>query len=124
MWLNLIGLRSKQQKALKVAELVEFGSTNSYESGYPENADRERRADELMEGFMELSTVITALVLVLLIPAMVLSAILAGLGAVNKAARNSTQHIDNKHLPPETIRAAKQLVERFKRAGKQDSNHS
>jgi hypothetical protein len=72
---------------------------------------------------MELSTVITALVLVLLIPAMVLSAILAVLGAVNKAARKSIHHTD-KHLPPETVRAAKELVERFKRAGKQDSNHS
>ncbi|HEV3238293.1 MAG TPA: hypothetical protein VGZ25_14980 [Gemmataceae bacterium] len=72
---------------------------------------------------MELSTVFTAIVLILLIPAMILTGIIALLGAINRAARKSTQQM-GKSLPRETVRAAKELVERFKRAGKQESNKS
>lgn len=72
---------------------------------------------------MSLSTVITALVLIILIPAMLLTAIVAMLGAINRFARNSLEH-NGKPLPRETIRAAKELVEHFKNAGKQESNRS
>jgi hypothetical protein len=68
---------------------------------------------------MNLSTVITAIVLIILIPAMLLSAIVAMLGVINRMARKSI-HDYGRPLPPETVRAARKLVDRFKNSGKQE----
>jgi hypothetical protein len=69
---------------------------------------------------MSLTSVITALVLIILIPAMILTGIVALLGALNRVARNSILQ-NGKPIPPETVRAAKDIVERIKNAGKQES---
>jgi len=77
----------------------------------------QRWIEEVDEDQINMSTIITTVVLIILIPAMLLSAIAAILGAINRAARRALER-NGPALPPETIQAARELIERFRRSGK------
>ncbi|MFL5240636.1 MAG: hypothetical protein ACJ8FY_00885 [Gemmataceae bacterium] len=65
-----------------------------------------------------MSTIITTVVLIILIPAMLLSAIAAILGAINQAARRALEK-NGRPLPPETVQAARELISRFREGSKE-----